>query len=235
MKALPIDPRPLLVLIVLLGTGAVISVLLLTDDAPCATNETTTETSGTNVSVRTIAPSLPLTTAEVGGAMVVVDSANERIKLACVNWYGAHMENYVVNGLNKRPAADIAGTIAELGFNCVRLPFSLEQFFDDPEVVASHVSADPSLAGLTSMQVFDATVSALTSAGLMVILNNHNSKAGWCCSEHDGDGLWHTHDYPEEMWLDALEKMAERYAADPMVVGMDLRNELRRAHGHSPR
>ena len=234
MKALPIDPRPLLVLIVLLGTGAVITVLLLTDDAPCTTHGVD-ETSGNNVSVGTNGPSLPLTTADVGGTMVVVDSANVRVKLACVNWYGAHMENYVVNGLDKRPAADIAGTIAELGFNCVRLPFSLEQFFDDPEVVASHVSADPSLAGLSSMQVFDATVSALTSAGLMVILNNHNSKAGWCCSEHDGDGLWYTHDYPEEMWLEALEKMAERYAADPMVVGIDLRNELRRAHGHSPR
>ena len=52
------------------------------------------------------------------------------------------------------------------------------------------------------MDVFDATVSGLTDEGLIVLLNNHNSKAGWCCSEQDGDGLWYTHKYPEEMWIE---------------------------------
>ena len=51
------------------------------------------------------------------------------------------------------------------------------------------------------MEVFDATVEGLTNEGLIVILNNHNSKAGWCCSEQDGEGLWYTHDYPEDMWF----------------------------------
>ena len=31
------------------------------------------------------------------------------------------------------------------------------------------------------MAVFDAVVAGLTEAGLMVLLNNHNSGAGWCC------------------------------------------------------
>ena len=52
------------------------------------------------------------------------------------------------------------------------------------------------------MEVFDATVEGLTNEELIVILNNHNSKAGWCCSEQDGEGLWYTHDYPEEMWIE---------------------------------
>lgn len=30
--------------------------------------------------------------------MVTMDSEGERVKLACVNWYGAHMEDMVVNG-----------------------------------------------------------------------------------------------------------------------------------------
>ena len=84
------------------------------------------------------------------------------------------------------------------------------------------------------MEVFDAVVSGLTQHGIMVILNNHNSKATWCCSEQDGEGLWWTHDYPEEVWVEALEGMADRYRDNLMVVGMDLRNELRKAHGHSP-
>ena len=84
------------------------------------------------------------------------------------------------------------------------------------------------------MEVFDAVVEGLTAAGIMVILNNHNSGAGWCCSENDGEGLWYTHEYPEEDWIQALEGMTDRYSSNALVVGMDLRNELRRAHGHSP-
>ena len=48
--------------------------------------------------------------------------------------YGAHMEGHVVNGLDRQPLASIAATIATLGFNCVRLPFSLEQYYDNPYI-----------------------------------------------------------------------------------------------------
>ena len=36
------------------------------------------------------------------------------------------MEGLVVNGLDRQPLASIANIIAELGFNCVRLPFALD-------------------------------------------------------------------------------------------------------------
>ena len=48
------------------------------------------------------------------------------VKLACVNWYGAHMERYAINGLDLVDVDEIARGIADKGFNCVRLPFSLE-------------------------------------------------------------------------------------------------------------
>merc|ERR1719427_586692 len=102
-----------------------------------------------------VSPHLPLGTAAVGSKVVVVDAAGTRVKLACVNWYGAHMEGHVVNGLDKQPINAIANTIKDLGFNCVRLPFSLEQFYDNPVVESSHVSANPQLEGETSLSVLD--------------------------------------------------------------------------------
>ena len=54
----------------------------------------------------------PLTTAPVDGRMVVVDSLGDRVKLACVNWYGAHMEGHVVNGLDRQSVENISNTIA---------------------------------------------------------------------------------------------------------------------------
>jgi endoglucanase len=94
-------------------------------------------------------------------------------------------------------------------------------------VEVSAVSANPSLYGLTSMQVFDKTVEALTNAGLGVVLNNHISDAMWCCSTTDGNGLWHTTNYPEDMWLEAVASMSERYVDNLLVIGNDLRNEIR--------
>ena len=87
------DPRPLLILIVLLGSAGVISILLLTDEAPCSSTDQDKEarvTSGkslpeearlgesletgandkikisVNASLQTREVALPLTTAEVG-------------------------------------------------------------------------------------------------------------------------------------------------------------------------
>ena len=81
--------------------------------------------------------SLPLSTGEVGGKMAIVDSQGARVKMACVNWYGAHMEGHVVNGLDRQTVSSIANTIKEIGFNCVRLPFSLEQYYENPYVDVS--------------------------------------------------------------------------------------------------
>ena len=77
------------------------------------------------------------------------------------------------------------------------------------------------------MEVFDATVKALVNAGVMVILNNHISDAGWCCSITDMNGLWHNYDYTADQWERVLMSLAKQYKDEPMVIGNDLRNEIR--------
>ncbi len=77
------------------------------------------------------------------------------------------------------------------------------------------------------MQVFDITVQAMANRGLMVLLNNHNSEAGWCCSPDQEGSLWDTVEYPTELWSECLSKMAARYKHIPLVCGMDIRNEVR--------
>jgi len=77
------------------------------------------------------------------------------------------------------------------------------------------------------MEVFDITVKSLVKAGLMVILNNHNSVAQWCCSVTDGDGLWHNDKYSAVEFELALVSLTRQYKDEPMVIGNDLRNEIR--------
>ena len=118
----------------------------------------------------------PLKSSSQNGKMVIADSSGERVKLACVNWAGAHMEEMVVNGLDRRPLDEIAEDIREMGFNCVRLVYALDTLFINGVVPSVRLAANPDLIGSTTMEVFDAVVASLTSKGLMVILNNHVRK-----------------------------------------------------------
>ena len=133
----------------------------------------------------------------------------------------------VPSGLDKVPLDMVSKTIASLGFNCVRLPYSLQLYLDNPFVENKYLTANPSLLDNNAMQVFDKTVDSLTGTGLMVILNNHVSEAGLCCSTTDGNGLWYNKDYPEDKYFEVLRAITARYAGNKLVVGNDLRNELR--------
>ena len=57
----------------------------------------------------------------------------------------------------------------------------------------------------------------MTDAKLIVLLNNHISTAMWCCSPHDGEGLWYTNEYPEEMWIQGFARWVEAPENHPKV------------------
>src|SRR5258705_12062460 len=54
----------------------------------------------------------------------IVDAGGHRIRLAGVNWFGAHQDLGVPAGLDRVHRTALAQTIAGLGFNSVRFPFS---------------------------------------------------------------------------------------------------------------
>jgi endoglucanase len=168
------------------------------------------------------APAVPLHTS----GPYIVDSNNQRVRLNAVNWYGAEGSDFVVMGLEANTLAGIVSQIQSRGFNAVRLPWSNQMYETNPVVDSSTLTANPSLQGDNAMTIFDAVVSALTSANIMVILDNHTSTAMWCCGD-DVNDLWYNSAYPEANWIADWQGMAQRYASNPMVIGVDLRNEPR--------
>jgi len=86
----------------------------------------------------------------------------------------------------------------------VRLPYSLQLYFTNPVVADTVVSKNADMKSQTGMKVFDKTVLSLTTNGLMVILVNHVSKAGSCCSTTDGNGLWFSPEYPATKYFEAI-------------------------------
>ncbi|MDP9793390.1 aryl-phospho-beta-D-glucosidase BglC (GH1 family) [Catenuloplanes nepalensis] len=175
----------------------------------------------------------------------IVDAAGERFKLKSGNWHGAsgtwngegdaaadanhhagENAHRIPMGLDRAPIDEIVASFAELGLNSVRLPFSNEMIRDVRPVADADVAANPQLRGRTPLQVYDAVVTALTGAGLAVILNNHTNTTRWCCGV-DGNERWNSAQ-AAAVWEQDWVFMAARYRGNPRVVGADLYNEVRR-------
>jgi endoglucanase len=159
----------------------------------------------------------------------IVDANGRRVRLAGVNWFGAHQDLGVPPGLDRVDRNALAETIAGLGFNSVRFPFSVWMTEQTAPVPDQYLSANPDLYGSTPMQVYDACVAALTGAGLIVIPNCHMLYPGWCCTDIDNNGLWYNDNWPAARFMAAWRDIAARYASNPLVAAMDIKNEPRSA------
>lgn len=157
----------------------------------------------------------------------ILDASGHSVRLTSVNWYGFDQKEYVAGGLDDAPLATIVREIQQLGVNSVRLPWANETLERNPVVPDYAVKANPQFRGRHAMDVMDAVIDALAQAHIMVVLDNHVSRADWCCTETDGNGLWYNAEYPESKWLADWQTIMRRYKRQPWVIGADLRNELR--------
>jgi len=169
------------------------------------------------------APVFPLHTS----GRFIVDSNGNRVRLNGVNWYGAESEDFVVAGLEIATLSSIVQQIKSMGFNVVRLPWSNQLYESNPVVGNYALTANPGMEGENALTILDQVIAALTNAGIMVILDNHNSDAEWCCGATDGNALWYNAQYPQAKWIADWQGMVQRYESNPLVIGADLRNEPR--------
>jgi endoglucanase len=157
----------------------------------------------------------------------ILDVAGEPVRLASVNWYGFDQKEFVAGGLDVAPLRTIIKQIRDTGVNSVRLPWANETFEKNPVVPDYAVKANPQFRGKHALEVMDAVIAALAHAHFLIILDNHVSRADWCCKDDDGNGLWYNAEYPEEKWIADWCGIVRRYKKQRWVIGADLRNELR--------
>ena len=159
----------------------------------------------------------------------VVGADGRRVRLAGVNWYGGSEDIGVPAGLDCTNRTALAELIAAQGFNCVRLPFSLWMTRQTAPVPDQYLLQNPDLHGSTPLQVYDACVQALTDQGLIVIPNCHLLDFGWCCSNDDTNGLWFNDRWEIAQFTATWQDIATRYASNPLVAAIDIKNEPRHA------
>lgn len=169
----------------------------------------------------------------------IVDANGKRFKLSSINWYGASDELFLPGGLDIQHRSTIAATIRRLGFNSVRLPYADELVIRNPLILPHLLTANPDLMGLRALDILTACVTALTDAGLAVIVNNHITHATWCCGADPCDAGWaNDHLGPlcrvsqtEDDWIAHWQTVMAPLATNPLVIGADLRNEVRGVWG----
>jgi aryl-phospho-beta-D-glucosidase BglC (GH1 family) len=152
----------------------------------------------------------------------IIDANGDPVRLKSVNWFG--MEGYlgVPDGLYTRNWQDMMEQMKEVGFDSIRLPFSLENI--RPGAMPNNIvyEINPDLRGLTNLQVMDKVVDYAGQLGMKIILDCHRSSNGAGPNEN---GLWYDGNFSEADWINAWQDLAARYDGNSTVIGMDLQNE----------
>ncbi|MER5182859.1 cellulase family glycosylhydrolase [Streptomyces sp. NPDC002896] len=151
----------------------------------------------------------------------ILDTADQPVRIAGINWFGFETGNYVVHGLWSRDYKSMIDQMKSLGYNTIRLPYSDDVFKSGttPNSIDFSGGKNADLQGLNSLQILDKIVSYAGQDGLKVILDRHRPDSG------GQSALWYTSAVPESTWIDNLKALANRYKGDPTVVGIDLHNE----------
>jgi aryl-phospho-beta-D-glucosidase BglC (GH1 family) len=110
----------------------------------------------------------------------------------------------------------------------------------NPLITPALLAANADLVGMRALEVYEAVINSLTDAGLAVIVNNHITHSTWCCGANPCDGLWYNDHLPlsacrihqtEEQWLENWLTIMSPHVKNPLVIGADLRNEVRALWG----
>ena len=153
----------------------------------------------------------------------IVDRDGDTVVLQGVNWFGFETSAHVVHGLWSRDLDDMMGQVRRMGFNTIRLPFSLQALDSNVPITGPDFSGgkNAALQGKTPQQAMDVVIDAAARVGLMVLLENHS-----LADDGYSYGLWYGQaGYDENAWVARWQALARRYEDKTNVIGADLKNE----------
>ncbi|KAH8755637.1 cellulase family protein [Diaporthe sp. PMI_573] len=159
----------------------------------------------------------------------------------------------IPEGLQYSSIADIVTKVKSIGMNSLRMGWAVEMIddiLDNGGDVTIHDALIKSLGpengtkittqiiqhnpiftpNTTRLEVWDAVAAELDRQQINMIVNNHVSKAKWCCSVGDGNGWFGDTYFDVDKWKRALNFMAEHMKKWPAATAISLRNELRQTN-----
>ena len=166
----------------------------------------------------------------------IVDSEGKEVWLTGCNWFGYNTGTNCFDGLWACDLNSSLASIADHGFNLLRIPISTElinNWADGQYPEANYNNAtNYYLEGMNSLEIFDYVVGQCRANGIKIMVDIH-------CAVTDSMGhmkpLWTDGDISEQDYLDGLSWMADRYKNDDTIIAYDLKNEPHGKHNESPR
>jgi hypothetical protein len=169
----------------------------------------------------------------------IIDTNGDVFHYVSTNWPG-HQEAMIPEGLQHASIKDIVSWFPKFGLNSVRLCFAIEMVDDylsnSPNqtleksflnalgetngtiVLNDILSHNPQFSkDTTRLEVWDAVATELAKQGVILHLDNHVSKAFWCCGENDGNGWFGEQYFNIENWKRGLAFMAEHVRVMSLV------------------
>ncbi|PPJ51646.1 hypothetical protein CBER1_08827 [Cercospora berteroae] len=181
----------------------------------------------------------------------IISASGTKVRFAGVNWPGA-ADTMLPEGFQHNSIANIVSFIKSLNMNVVRLTYAIETiddiFSNSPDqslektltralgeangekVLEQVLKNNPGFTkDTTRLQVFDTVAAELAKQKIWVHLDNHVSKAKWCCGS-DGNGWFGDLFFDVAKWERGLGYMANHAKSWTGLTSMSLRNELREPH-----
>ncbi|HEY4028038.1 MAG TPA: cellulase family glycosylhydrolase [Candidatus Dormibacteraeota bacterium] len=152
---------------------------------------------------------------------LILDSNNQPVRMAGVNWFGFETANFTVHGLWTRDYRDMLNQMKSLGYNTIRMPYTNQMFLPGtmPNSIDFSNGKNTDLQGLNPLGVMDKIVAYAGQIGLKIYLDRHRPDSS------QQTALWYTSSVPESRWISDWQMLAQHYANNPTVIGADLHNE----------
>lgn len=150
----------------------------------------------------------------------IVDLNGNIVLLQGVNWFGMETELHVPHGLWKRDYKNMLAQIKQLGYNFIRLPYSVNALrSSNISGVDFSISSNRDLQGKTPLEVMDIIIQEAAKNELLIMLDSHR------LNDAVIPELWYGDGFTEADWIDTWKLLAQRYKNQSNVVAADLKSE----------
>ena len=166
----------------------------------------------------------------------ILDKNGKEVWLTGINWFGYNTGTNTFDGLWACDLNTSISSIADRGFNLLRIPISTElikNWSNGSYPNANFNQATNSyLVGMNSLEIFDYVVGQCRANGIKIMIDIHSAKT-------DAMGhmkpIWSEGNITEQDFLDSLSWMSARYKNDDTIIAYDLKNEPHGKANESPR
>ena len=156
----------------------------------------------------------------------IVDMSGTEVWLTGCNWFGYNTGTNLFDGVWNCNLKDTLKSIADHGFNVMRVPMSAElllQWKNGEYPRANYNNAyNEELNSMNSLEIFDYVLSLCEQNGMKVIIDIHSAKTDASGHNHP---VWYNGDITEDDFVEALSWVAGRYCNNDTIIGYDLKNE----------